>query len=290
MRALVAACTAGFVSATAIPLRADPVDVGRAKQLYDEANDAMAAGKFDDAAAYFEAAYKITGDPVLFFKIGGADEKAGKCDAAVGFYKRYIAEANPEPQFVQLTNERIAACAQGSATATETGSGSATASASASASGSGSGSGSDAGSGSDSDAGSGSGSDAGSGGADAVITAGTIRHDDIPWLFVGGALAFVTLGAVLAYSASSTESDVRDLYQGVDNQPVVYNATTQQRYQSLVSEGRRYEYLSWTSFGIGAALGVAAGVLFYQDYNERRLMITPMAGPQGAGAMATLRF
>jgi hypothetical protein len=284
MRALVAACTAGFVSATAMPLRADPVDtaeIGRAKQLYDEANDAMAAGKFDDAAAYFEAAYKITNDPVLFFKIGGADEKAGKCAAAISYYKRYIAEANPEPKFVQLTNERIAACApsagsastteSGSATETGSGSGSATASASESGSAIESGSGSDAGAGS-------------------VASAGTIRHDDIPWLFVGGALALVTLGAVLAYSASSTESDVRDLYQGVDNQPVVYDATTAQRYQSLVSEGKRYEYLSWTSFGIGAALGIAAGVLFYQDYTERRVMIAPMAGPQGAGAMATLRF
>ncbi|HEY1550300.1 MAG TPA: hypothetical protein VGG28_20875 [Kofleriaceae bacterium] len=290
MRALVAACTAGFVAATAIPLRADPVDVGHAKQLYDEANDAMAAGKFDDAAAYFEAAYKITGDPILFFKIGGADEKAGKCDAAITYYKRYIAEANPAPQFVQLTNERIAACAQGSGSgsgsAADVGSGSATEPQSGSGSGSATGSTTDAGSGSATEPESGSGSDSGSG----SIRIGTIRHDDIPWLFVGGALAFVTLGAVLAYSASSTESDVRDLYQGVDNQPVTYNATTAQRYQSLVSEGKRYEYLSWTSFGIGAALGVAAGVLFYQDYNERRLLITPMAGPQGTGAMATLRF
>src|ERR1700761_4407872 len=122
MRALVAACTAGFVSTSVLPVRADPVDVGHAKQLYDEATEAMSAGKYDDAAAYFEAAYKITADPVLFFKIASADEKAGKCDAAVGFYKRYLDEAKPEPKFVALTNERIAACATTTSAGSDAGS------------------------------------------------------------------------------------------------------------------------------------------------------------------------
>jgi tetratricopeptide (TPR) repeat protein len=288
MRALVAACTAGFVSASAMiaPLHADPVDIGHAKQLYDEANDAMAAGKFDDAAAYYEAAYKITGDAVLFFKIATADEKAGKCAAAIELYKRYLAEASPQPQYVELTNERIAACTHAAGSDSGSGSASPTPTPTATASETGSGSATTT----TTDLGSGSDSGSGLGSAIEPADTGSIRRDDTPWLFVGGALAFVTLGAVLAYSANSTESDVRDLYQGVDNQPVVYDTTTAQRYQSLVSEGKRYEYLSWTSFGVGVALGAVAGWLFWQDYKERRVIVAPMAGPQGAGAMATLRF
>ena len=49
MRALVAACTAGLVAATAAvgPVHADPASVGRAKQLYDEASAAMTAGNYE---------------------------------------------------------------------------------------------------------------------------------------------------------------------------------------------------------------------------------------------------
>ena len=95
---------------------------------------------------------------------------------------------------------------------------------------------------------------------------------------------------MLAYSASSSETDIRDLYQGVDNVPVTYDATTAQRYHDLVDEGHRYEYLSWASFGIAAAFGVAASVYFVHDYNDHKYMIVPTATPQGASVSATIRF
>jgi hypothetical protein len=95
---------------------------------------------------------------------------------------------------------------------------------------------------------------------------------------------------VLAYSASSSESDIRDLYAGVDNMPVTYNATTAQRYHDLVDEGHRYEYFSWASFGIAAAFSAAAAIFFVRDYNARRFTVAPTAAPGGAGVTAQLRF
>jgi hypothetical protein len=281
MRALAAACTAGLVTATVAfgPVRAQPAapapappgpDLGRAKALYDSATAEMADGRFADAARDYSAAYDITKDPVLFFKIGTANEKAGKCDVAVGYYQRYLKEASPAPKFVDLTTERITACS-----AAPAGSGSAIATGSAAPATSDT---------SDTSAGSGSAA------PEPAPPAPHVHGDNVPWLLVGGSLAFVTLGAVLAYSASSSENDILDLYTGVDHVPVTYNATTAQRYSDLVNEGHRYQYLSWTSFGIAAAFGVAAGVFFVHDANERRYSIAPIATPQSAGVSATLRF
>jgi hypothetical protein len=303
MRALVAACTAGLVMSTAAvgPAHAQPTSqLAQAKQLYDDATAEMAAAKYDDAARDFAAAYDITQDPVLFFKIGAANEKAGKCDVAVEYYRRYLDEAKPEPQYVELTNERMAACAAGgSAIAAGSATATATASASASASGSATGSAAETATATATATGSATGSAAetataaetgSAAGSASGSVFGRIRREDRPWLLVGGAIAFVTVGAVLAYSANSSESDIRDLYAGVDNQPVTYDATTAQRYRDLVNEGHRYEYLSWASFGVGAAFGVAAAIYFVRDYNEQRFIVVPTATPQGAGVSATVRF
>jgi tetratricopeptide (TPR) repeat protein len=297
MRALVAACTAGLVMSTAAvgPAHAQPASqLAQAKQLYDDATAEMAAAKYDDAARDFAAAYDITQDPVLFFKIGAANEKAGKCDVAVEYYRRYLAEAKPEAQYVELTNERMAACtASGSAAGSATATGSAAESGSATPVETGSATPAETGSATPAETGSGSATETGSAaetGSASGSVFGRIRRQDTPWLLVGGAIAFVTVGAVLAYSASSSESDIRDLYAGVDNQPVTYDATTAQRYHDLVNEGHRYEYLSWASFGIAAAFGVAAAVYFVHDYNEQRFVVVPTATPQGAGVAATVRF
>ncbi len=144
------------------------------------------------------------------------------------------------------------------------------------------------------------GSDSGTGsGADVALTglgsgsAVTPQHSsDLPWLMVGGALAFVTAGAVFAYSASSSESDIKDLYVGLANMTPTFDAKTAARYQDLLDEGHRYQYLSWGSFGIATGFAVAAGVLFIRDHNEeqRRLLLTPTASPTSAGASLTLKF
>src|SRR5690606_26998579 len=88
----------------------DEPDFARATELYNAATQAMTEGRHDDAARDFLAAYEITSDPVLFFKIGSAYEKAGKCTEALGYYQRYLDEANPADEFIALTRERMDAC------------------------------------------------------------------------------------------------------------------------------------------------------------------------------------
>lgn len=109
---------------------------------------------------------------------------------------------------------------------------------------------------------------------------------------VGGALAFATAGAVLAYSATSSEQDIKDLYVGVDGKAPVFDMKTQQRYQDLLDEGHRYQYLSWGAFGVAAGFGIAATLIFLHDrvVEERRVLITPTATPSSAGAALTVHF
>ena len=271
-------------------------DFARAKQLYDAASSELDKGAYSDAVRDFGAAYDITKDPVVFFKIGVANEKAGKCDVALVYFARYVREAKPAQHFIDTTKEHVAACGgdwrslepkpkddtlagmDGSAAVTPTKiPGSEVDQGTLSATGSDAGSGSSAG------------SDAGSGSAPTLAH----RHGrDLPWLMVGGALAFVTAGAVLAYSASSSEQDIRDLYVGLDNMSPVFDMKTQQRYQELLDEGHRYQYLSWGAFGIAAGFTVAATLLFVHDHNveQQRLLVTPTASGTSAGVAATLRF
>jgi hypothetical protein len=302
-------------------------DFARAKQLYDAASSELDKGAYTDAVRDFGAAYDITKDPVVFYKIGVANEKAGKCDVALVYYARYVREAKPAQHFIDVTKEHVAACGgdwrslepkpvdkpadkPDTLAGMDTGSGSASSpikvpsetvttvsatnpttpttatsdDAGSASVGSGSGSGATT-----TDAG--SGSDVGLGSA-APLTAH--RHGrDLPWLMVGGALAFVTAGAVLAYSASSSEQDIRDLYVGLDNMSPVFDAKTQQRYQELLDEGHRYQYLAWGSFAVATGLAAAATILFVRDHDEQeqqRVFVTPTASPTGAGVSATIRF
>ena len=256
MRAVISGVTAGVVLAAAISApraQAQQPDLAHAKELYDAANQAMNENRFDDAAQGYGAAYDITHDPILFFKIGVANEKAGRCDTALIYFRRYIKEAKPEAQYQAMAEDHIRACHgdvptdQGSAVAEP---------------------------------------EAGSGAGSALVTppppvSEHPRGNDAAWLMVGGGLAFVTLGAVLAYAASSSEQDLKDLYVGLDGNPPVYDAALAKRYQGLLDEGHRYEHLSWGAFGVAGGFAVAATVLFLRDRHESR--IEPVVTTHSAG-------
>ncbi len=283
MRALVGAVAASLVTLTIV--RAQPApqpDFEKAKGLYADGNAELAVGRYADAIRDFNGAYDITHDPVLFFKIGNANEKAGRCDVALIYYSRYVREANPEAKYLDMVKDRVTACggdprnlgnptpvAAPPVTPPETNVGSGSA-APETVTGAGSG----------------------------VVTLGTgaekprthVNGHDGEWLMIGGALAFITAGVVLAYSASSSEQDVRDLYVGVAGITPTYDATTAQRYQELLDEGHRYQYLSWGAFGVAAGFAIGAAIWFIHDRNEQALAITPVATPQGGSVSATVRF
>ena len=256
--------------------------MSKAKDFYKSAEAAIKDGRFLDAARDYGAAYEITRDPVLFYKIGSANERAGKCDVALIYYGRYLREARPADSFVAMTRERIVAC-HGDPNADQKGSGSGTGSATVQVT---TGSGSDAGS-----AVTGVGSGLGSA-TPPPPPAHVSSSNKAAWIMVAGTVAFATVGAVLAYSASSSENDVSDLYVGLGGQPPVFDAKTKQTYQDYVDEGNRDQTLSWVSFGLAGATAITAAILFYRHHNAEHseVSVAPAVSPTGGGFAASVRF
>ena len=252
----------------------------------------MNAGRYKEAVTNFGGAYEITKDPVLFYKIGVANQKLGKCDTALIYFGRYLKEAHPTEKYVLLTKERIAECNAAAPVktpeivtpvekpvATPVEKPVAT---------------------------------------PVVVTPVVVTPVEKPvvtpeparasggahhahgnktaWLLVGGAIAFATIGAVLAYSASSSENDISDLYVGLNGLPPKFDTSTQQRYNDLVDEGHRYQYLSWGAFAVAGGAAIAATILFAsggdgtEHPHAHEAVIVPIASPTGAGVSASWRF
>ena len=110
-----------------------------------------------------------------------------------------------------------------------------------------------------------------------------------PWLLVGGSIALVTAGAVLAYSANAAERDLEDLYVGLNGTPPPFNDTTRKLYDDAIAEGRRYQTLSIVGFGLAGAMAVGAAVWFALDKDEQ-VTVAPAVAPGAAGVSTTIRF
>jgi hypothetical protein len=102
---------------------------------------------------------------------------------------------------------------------------------------------------------------------------------DAAWLLVGGSVAFVTTGAVLAYSADASEKDLEDLYLTGDGGPATFDAKTAARYDALIDDGHRFEHLSWASFGVAGGMAIGAAICFWRARGE----VTPVVTPTSAG-------
>lgn len=277
MRRVLAGVLVGVLVGSAIAQT--PVDVDRAKDLYASARKALDEGRHTDAIRDFGAAYEITKDAVMFYWIGSANERAGKCDVALIYYGRYLKEGKPDEELTATVRQRITACGGSVETATEP-------STSGSAvppeppvpapepAGSGSAPVPEVGSGST---------------ASPPAPVLRAKHQG-PWLLLGGSIAMLTVGAVLAYSADASENDISDLYVGLEGNPPVFDARTKQRYDDLIAEGRRYEKLSWASFGLAAGLAAGAAIWFYVGRDGESAVIAPSVNKDGAGVSATVRW
>ena len=107
---VVLACVVAFALASRGHAQPSSADLDRARIMYAAAELAMTESRFADAARDYALAYDASKDPALLFKIGGANERAGKCDVAVDYFWRYLREAKPTPDFVTLTQQRIRIC------------------------------------------------------------------------------------------------------------------------------------------------------------------------------------
>lgn len=283
---LIGLVVTGASLAAAQPAPAPAPDLARAKDLYLGAETAIADGRFEDAIRDYGATFDITHDPILFYKIGAAYEKAGKCGVALIYYGRYVKEARPTDRYLELTKERVRACggddrivvspapvvkppalpptepAPVEPAPVEPTPVKPAAAAPAPV---------------------------------APVAAGTTavklsNQDRVAWLLVASSIGFITIGSVLAYSANSAENDISDLYQGFTGTPAAFDDNTRETYDDLVAEGRRYERLSWVSFGFAGVTALAAIVLFKTGDRERPVTVTPTASPTGGGVHATLRW
>lgn len=252
-------------------------DIDRARALYGSAETALAESRVEDAVRDYKAAYDITKDPALLYKLGVAHQKGNDCRQAVAYYAAYLKLGKPTPDFFAITREKIRVCGYDPdalpadledptvAAPVTTGSGSGSAIEPV-----------------------GSGSDVAVGSGSAAPVKQVKGKHRAAWILVGGAIAAATVGAVLAYSAQAAESDVEDLYVGLGGEPPVFNPSTQQRFDDVVAEGKRYRNLSWVSFGAAAVLGGIAAWRF--TIKETSVQVTPAATTSGAGVTAGWKF
>ena len=102
---------------------------------------------------------------------------------------------------------------------------------------------------------------------------------------VGGAIGCAVIGAVLQYSASSAEQDVRDLYLGDDGRVPVYSPSIAAQYHTLIDEGNRYADLAWVAAGVAVGFAAAATIWFVHDAH-----VVPVVTPKEASVALQARF
>lgn len=253
--------------AIAVPAAAQPAapppaaapQISRARDLYAAAEAAIADGRFDDAIRDYSAAHDLSRDPALLYKLGRAHERAGRCEAALGYYGRYLREGKPAPQFVATTRQRIAACGghppEREPAAAPSSSAPATPAAGAAP----------APTAPPAEPVPAEPSPAEPSPGPAQLTAAALipsNKHKVAWVMTGATIALATLGGVLAYASDSAENDIRDLYTGFLGRPPAFDPRTRDTYADLIDQGRRYERLAWASFGLAGAAAVSAAVLF----------------------------
>jgi hypothetical protein len=99
--AAIAALSIGtsLVPATALaqPTAAAPDEAARRSQAKAYVDAGLAAhdrGDYDAAIALYQKAYELVPHPALFFNMGQAHRLAGRSAAAIGMYRRYLAEVS----------------------------------------------------------------------------------------------------------------------------------------------------------------------------------------------------
>jgi tetratricopeptide (TPR) repeat protein len=258
-------------------------DFKAAAEHYRKAEESMASGDGATAAVEYQVAFDITKDPVLYFKIGQAHDKAGNCAEALTFYQKYLDEAKPQEEYKARTEGLIATCKEKVAATTEptttpepepgTDTGTSTGTSTSTNA--------------------------------EVTTAPPALTDDegswqrtAAWTSVGVTIAFATTATVLALSARSREEDIDNLikFRDTDGDPARFSGATAERYDDLIDEGERLKGLSIVAF---AATGVAAGAaaLFFvldaqreQPGEAEQAVVTPTVSPDGVGVSAGWRF
>jgi hypothetical protein len=133
------------------------------------------------------------------------------------------------------------------------------------------------------------------------------------WALLGLGIVGIGLGGYFSYEVTSVNSTL-DRYRrfqcpgsgavtcnanGTQN-PVILSQADINYAQSEKDKGNTYATLQWVGYGVGAALLVTSGVLFYRGYSSApgetastqhsNLVLIPTVAPTSVGALAYLRF
>ena len=73
-------------------------DDAHARKLYKKGDRAYAEGRYEDAVAAFEQAYRLSGRSLLLFNLGNAYERLGRYGDAAEALDRYLPDAKPSEQ------------------------------------------------------------------------------------------------------------------------------------------------------------------------------------------------
>jgi len=273
-------------------------DFEQARIHYQNAEQAMAEGRYAGAAAEYIVAHEITGDAVLFYKVGFAYEKAGNCEQALVYYRRYLRNGSPSDTQKTQTDERIAAC--GGKASTDAGTGAETEPDT--------GTEPDAGTGDGAGEETGTGTGTGTGAPEepapttdpSFLDEGSSWKRSAGWIFLGTTVALATTGTILALSGQSREEDLQSLgdYQDAQGFPAAYEGTVRDRYEDLVDEGDRFNTYSKVAFVAAGVTAVAGITLLILDStggkSESGTAISrtlhPVVGRDHAGVAAWFRF
>lgn len=79
----------------------------RARELYEQGDEAYANGRYDDAISAFREAYSLSARPLLLYNLANAQERAGYLEDAVASLERYQPDASAEER--EEVANRIAA-------------------------------------------------------------------------------------------------------------------------------------------------------------------------------------
>jgi hypothetical protein len=94
-RLLAAALIASLLALSAPPAFAQQTEPEQAREHYKKGLAAYNLGQYSEAAAEFEAAYRLFLDPVLLFNIAQAHRMNGELEKALNGYRAYLRTAPP---------------------------------------------------------------------------------------------------------------------------------------------------------------------------------------------------
>src|SRR5438105_8176311 len=93
----VALGTLFFVVLAWVPAYAGPAEEKKAQALYEEGQAAYRAQDYERAVRAFEAASRLSGDPVYLYNLGQALRRTGRARDALSAYQRYLQQAPDAP-------------------------------------------------------------------------------------------------------------------------------------------------------------------------------------------------